>query len=165
MQKERGGGGIRSKQSLFVFFSYFFIFIIIIFFFFLIWYIQLCYFLELNLQGNPTARSASTLNCDFEWFLNRTLGRNVQEDGLNISQLIVTMKRSMQGVLSCYLSYTVQLADIKEKKKEKKIGCLRDSIPGPLELQSNALPTALRGLWLQVNSQKLYLYLGWRGVT
>ena len=38
-----------------------------------------------------------------------------------------------------------------------------DLIPGPLELQSNALPTELRGLWLQVNSKKLYLYLGWRG--
>ena len=164
MQKERGGGvSGPNKVCLFVFFLIF-LSLLLFFFFFLIWYIQLCYFLELNLQGNPTARSASTLNCDFEWFLNRTLGRNVQEDGLNISQLIVTMKRSMQGVWSCYLSYTVQLADIKEKK-EKKIGCLRDSIPGPLELQSNALPTELRGLWLQVNSQKLYLYLGWRGVT
>ena len=55
--------------------------------------------------------------------------------------------------MSCYLSYIVQLADIKEKKKEeKKLGCFWDLIPGPLELQSNALPTELRGLWLQVNS-------------
>ena len=162
MQK---GRGVQVQTKFVSVFFFLFFFLSFFFFFFLIWYIQLCYFLELNLQGNPTARSASTLNCDFEWFLNRTLGRNVQEDGLNISQLIVTMKRSMQCVLSCYLSYTVQLADIKEKKKKKKIGCLRDSIPGPLELQSNALPTELRGLWLQVNSQKLYLYLGWRGVT
>ena len=75
------------------------------------------------------------------------------------------MERSMYGVLSCYLSYIVQLADIKEKKKKKKLGCLWDLIPGPLELQSNALPTELRGLWLLVNSWKLYLYLGWHGVT
>ena len=68
--------------------------------------------------------------------------------------------------MSCYLSYIMQLADIKEKKnKKKKLGCVWDLIPGPLELQSNALPTELRGLWLQVNSYKLYLYLGWRGVT
>ena len=40
-----------------------------------------------------------------------------------------------------------------------------DLIPGPLELKSNALPTELRGLWLLVNSWKLYLYLGWHGVT
>ena len=120
MQKGRGGGGSGPNKVCLVFFFLFFLSLFFYFFFFLIWYIQLCYFLELNLQGNPTARSASTLNCDFEWFLNRTLGRNVQEDGLNISQLIVTMKRSMQGVLSCYLSYTVQLADIKEKKIRKK---------------------------------------------
>ena len=53
----------------------------------------------------------------------------------------------------------------KKKKKKKKLGCFWDLIPGPLELQANALPTELRGLWLQVNSWKLYLYLGWRGVT
>ena len=35
---------------------------------------------------------------------------------------------------------------------------------GPLKLASDALPTELRGLWLQDNSQMLYLYLGlWRG--
>ena len=50
-------------------------------------------------------------------------------------------------------------------KKREKNGCLWDLIPGPLDLQSYALPTELRGLWLQVNSWKLYLYLGWHGVT
>ena len=69
------------------------------------------------------------------------------------------------GVLSFYLSYIVQLADIKENKRKKKLWYFWDLIPGPLELQPNALPTELRGLWLQVNSWKLYLYLGWRGVT
>ena len=40
----------------------------------------------------------------------------------------------------------MQRADIKNKKKrKKKLGCLRDLIPGPLELQANALPTELRG--------------------
>ena len=58
----------------------------------------------------------------------------------------------------------MQLADNKEKK-EKKLGCVWDLIPGPLEPRSNALPTELRGPWLQVNSWKLYLYLGWRRVT
>ena len=155
----RGGGCSGSHKC------FFFLYFYLQYFFFWIRYIRLCYFLELNLQGNPTARSASSLNCDLGWFLNRTLCRNVQEDGLNMSQLIVAMERSMQGVLSCYLSYIVQLADIKEKTKEKKIGCLWDLIPGPLELRPNALPTELRGLWLLVNSQKLYLYLGWHGVT
>ena len=69
------------------------------------------------------------------------------------------MERGMKGVLSCYLSYIVQLADIKEKKR-KKNGCLWDLIPGPLELGPNALPTELRGPLFQVNSWKLYLYLG-----
>ena len=66
--------------------------------------------------------------------------------------------------MSCYLSYNVQLAGIKKKEK-KNSGVLGILIPGPLELQSNALPTELRGLLLLVNSWKLYLYRGWRGVT
>ena len=55
------------------------------------------------------------------------------------------------GCIELLFKLYVQLADIKEKK-EKKLGCLWDLIPGPLELQSYALPTELRGLWLQVNS-------------
>ena len=61
--------------------------------------------------------------------------------------------------------YRATCRNYKKKKKKKKLGCFWDLIPGPLELQANALPTELRGLWLQVNSWKLYLYLGWRGVT
>ena len=72
------------------------------------------------------------------------------------------------GCIELVFKLIMQLADIKEKKKtkeKKKLGCRWDLIPGPLELQSNALPTELRGLWLLVNSWKLYLYLGWHGVT
>ena len=43
---------------------------------------------------------------------------------------------------------------LKTKKEKTKLGCWWDLNPGPLELQSNALPTELRGLWLQVNSKK-----------
>ena len=48
--------------------------------------------------------------------------------------------------------YRANLQILKKKKEKKKLGCWWDLIPGPLELQSYALPTELRGLWLQVNS-------------
>ena len=44
------------------------------------------------------------------------------------------------------------------KKKKKWVFVGFD--PGPLNLASDALPTELRGLNLQGNSQMLYLYLG-----
>ena len=48
--------------------------------------------LELNLKGNPTGRSAFQLNCDLGKFINRILGRNVQEHGLNMSYYRVGKK-------------------------------------------------------------------------
>ena len=68
-------------------------------------------------------------------------------------------KKYVGCIVLFFISFIVQPADIKDKK-EKKLGCWWDLIPGPLELQSNALPTELRGLWLQVNSKKWYLNLG-----
>ena len=38
------------------------------------------------------------------------------------------------------------------KKKKKKVGYMCDSNQGPFKLACDALPTELRGLWLQGNS-------------
>ena len=40
----------------------------------------------------------------------------------------------------------------KKLKKKKKVGYMCDSNQGPFKLACDALPTELRGLWLQGNS-------------
>ena len=42
--------------------------------------------------------------------------------------------------------------ELKKKFKKKKVGYRCDSNQGPSKLASDALPTELRGLWLQGNS-------------
>ena len=59
---------------------------------------------------------------------------------------------SFLGCIQHIFSKRTQKDIKKKKKKKKKVGYRCDSNQGPFKLASDALPTELRGLWLQGNS-------------
>ena len=90
--------------------------------------------------------SAFKLYCDLGMFINRVLGRSTFQNFFCFFFFFLFFKWLFWVLLN--ILSTNELT----KKILKKVGYMWDLIQGPLNLESDALPTELRGPNLQDNS-------------